>query len=122
VRWGRGPEPEKKASSWRPARCPPGEREMRRMTVASESALERMQEQHCEISGGRARAAPWIQAWTALVTAAGDARMGLAWLSREISEGRGGRGRRRGEASVDAHTTNLRCSRDSNIRKTKSNK
>jgi hypothetical protein len=46
VRWGRGPEPEKKASSCQPARCPPGEREMRRTTVASESALERMQEQH----------------------------------------------------------------------------
>jgi hypothetical protein len=46
VGWGQGTEPKKKASSCRPARCPPEEREMRRTTVASESALERMQEQH----------------------------------------------------------------------------
>jgi hypothetical protein len=39
-----------------------------------------------EIGGGRVRAAPWIQAWTALVTTAG---MGLARLGREISEGEG---------------------------------
>jgi hypothetical protein len=44
VGWGRGSEPDKKASSFRPARCPPGDREMGRTTVASESALDRMQE------------------------------------------------------------------------------